>query len=142
MPGVKNRLQPEASAELMLDAVSPALTTKNWLIGSDVPGVLPFAQLGPDALVRSDGRNTRYFPVLSMNRYGTSRETGVVASVVSGGLGNVFDGAPPTPENTMFHTPPAQLPRLVSRVYHCCCETDDAWAETLVSAMWPPLAEP
>jgi hypothetical protein len=135
MPGVKNRLQPEASAELMVEAVSPALTTKNWLIGSDVPGVLPLAQLGPEALVRSDGRNTRYLPVPSMNRYGTSRETGVVPSVVSGGFGNVFDGAPPVPENTMFQTPPVQLPKLESRVYHCCCETDEVWPETLVSAM-------
>src|ERR1041384_245008 len=135
MPGVKNRLQPEARAELMLAAVAPALTTKNWLIGSDVPGVLPLAQLGPEALVRSEGRNTRYLPVLSMNRYGTSRETGGVATVVSGGLGNVFEGAPLTPENTMFNTPPDQVPRLESRVYHCCCETDEAWAETLVSAM-------
>src|ERR1700755_2974967 len=90
MPGVKNRLQPEASMELIVAAVVPGLTTKNWLIGSEVPGVhTPGAQLAPEALVRSEGRNTWYLPALSMNRYGTSREIGVVASVVSGGLGNV-----------------------------------------------------
>src|SRR5882757_2877269 len=111
MPGVKNRLQPAASMELIVAAVVAESTKKNWLMGSEVPGVLtPGAQLAPDALLRSDGRNTRYLPVPSMKRYGTSRETGVVASVVSGGLGNVLAGAPTVPENTMFHTPPAQLP--------------------------------
>ena len=70
-----------------------------------------------------------------MNRYGTSRETGVVPNVVSGGFGNVFAGAPVVPENTMFHTPPDQLPKLVSRVYHCCWEIDAVWPETFVSAM-------
>jgi len=40
----------------------------------------------------------------------------------------------------MFHTPPAQLPSVLSRVYHCCWETEAAWPLTLVSAMKPPLA--
>ncbi len=70
-----------------------------------------------------------------MYRYGTSRETGVAARVVSGGFGKVFAGAPCTPEKTMFQTPPAQLPRLLSRVYHCCWETEDAWPVTFVSAI-------
>jgi hypothetical protein len=35
----------------------------------------------------------------------------------------------------MFQTPPAQLPKVLSRVYHCCCETEAVWPETLVSAM-------
>ena len=35
----------------------------------------------------------------------------------------------------MFQTPPAQLPRLLSRVYHCCCEMDAVSPETFVSAM-------
>ena len=39
-------------------AVLDGVATKNRLIGSDAPGVGPPFQLGPDALVRSDGRNT------------------------------------------------------------------------------------
>ena len=45
-----------------------------------------------------------------------SRATGVVASVVIGGLGKLCAGAPFTPENTMFHTEPDQLPRVLSLV--------------------------
>lgn len=48
----------------------------------------------------------------------------MVASTVSGGAGKVLAGAPWTPEKTMFHTPPSQLPRPLSRVYHCCWEID------------------
>jgi hypothetical protein len=55
---VKNRLQPCASAALICAAVSDGVATKKSLIGIDVPGVEPLAQLGPDALVRSDGANT------------------------------------------------------------------------------------
>src|SRR5687768_9821285 len=101
----------------------------------EVPGVEPFAQLAPDALVRNDGVKTRYLPALSRYRYGTSRETGVVARVVSGGFGNVVGGAPGVPEKTMFQTPPAQLPRLLSRMYHCCCEMEAVWPDTFESAM-------
>src|SRR5579859_868348 len=57
-PGVKNRLQPWASAALSCAAVLDGVATKNWLIGSEVPGVGPLFQLGPDAFVRNDGRNT------------------------------------------------------------------------------------
>jgi len=55
---VKSRLQPSASALLMVAALIDGSATKNWLIGTEVPGVGPLAQLGPDALVRSDGSNT------------------------------------------------------------------------------------
>jgi len=57
---VKNMLQPWASAALIccrwwLDGVA----TKNWLIGSEVPGVEPLAQLAPDAFVpAATARNT------------------------------------------------------------------------------------
>ena len=74
-------------------------------------------------------------PEESTYRYGTSRAVGVVASVVIGGLGKLWAGAPVTPENTMFHTEPLQLPKLLSAEYHCCCDTLDTWPETLVSAM-------
>jgi hypothetical protein len=55
---VKNRLQPCASAALICAAVSDGVATKNWLIGTEVPGVGPLAQLGPDAFVRKLGRKT------------------------------------------------------------------------------------
>ncbi len=42
----------------MVAALIDGSATKNWLIGTEVPGVGPFAQLGPEALVRSDGSNT------------------------------------------------------------------------------------
>ena len=59
----------------------------------------------------------------------------MVARVVIGGVGKLCAGAPVTPENTMFQTEPDQLPKLLSLEYHCCCDTEDAWPETLVSAM-------
>ncbi len=68
MPGVKNRLHPLASAVLIVAAESVGLATKKLLIGSEVPGVLPLAQLGPEALVRSEGRKTRYLPAESRYR--------------------------------------------------------------------------
>ena len=48
-------MQPSASAALICAAVSDGGATKKSLIGTDVPGVEPLAQLGPDAFVRSDG---------------------------------------------------------------------------------------
>ena len=39
-------------------AVLDGVATKNWLIGSEVPGVEPLAQLAPDAFVRRLGTNT------------------------------------------------------------------------------------
>ena len=59
----------------------------------------------------------------------------MVASVVIGGLGKLCAGAPFTPENTMFQTEPDQLPKLLSREYHCCCDTVETWPVTLLSAM-------
>ena len=64
-----------------------------------------------------------------------SRAVGVVARVVIGGLGKLCAGAPFTPENTMFHTEPLQLPKLLSFEYHCCWETLEAWPVTMLSAM-------
>ena len=59
----------------------------------------------------------------------------MVASVVIGGVGKLCAGAPFTPENTMFHTEPFQLPKLLSLEYHCCCDAEETWPVTLVSAM-------
>jgi len=55
---VKNRLQPWANAALICAAVLDGVATKNWLIGSEVPGVVPLAQLAPDAFVRKLGAKT------------------------------------------------------------------------------------
>lgn len=40
------------------------------------------------------------------------------------GAGNVVAGAPVTPEKTMFQLEPFQLPMVLSREYHCCCDAD------------------
>src|SRR5271155_1416480 len=42
----------------------------------------------------------------------------------------------------MFQTPPAQLPSVLFRVYHCCCEQGLTLPVTTVSLMNPPLAFP
>ena len=55
--------------------------------------------------------------------------------MVYGGFGKVFAGAPCTPEKTMFQTRVAELPRLLSRVYHCCWENGLHWPTTRLSAM-------
>ncbi len=47
---------------------------------------------------------------------------GLVGRVVYGGFWKLLAGAPCTPENTMFQTEPFQLPMVLSRVNHCCCE--------------------
>src|SRR3954454_24921839 len=109
--------RPCASAWLIFAAPSEGRATKNWLIGIDVPAVVPLVQLAPDAFVRNAGTNTRYLPAPSTYRNGFSRETGVDPSVVYGGLGKLCAGAPWTPENTMFQTEPVQLPNVLSREY-------------------------
>src|ERR1700722_3387512 len=57
--GVKKRLHPWASAALICAAVSDGVATKNWLIGTDVPGGGPFAPRGPGGLGRRDGARQR-----------------------------------------------------------------------------------
>src|SRR5690606_27343305 len=42
----------------------------------------------------------------------------------------------------MFHTALPQLPMVLSRVYHCCCEYGRICPLTRLSAMYPPLAQP
>ena len=49
--------------------------------------------------------------------------TGLVASVVYGGLGKpLASGAPETPEKTWFQTPFVQNPTLLFRTRNCCWE--------------------
>ena len=48
----------------------------------DVPGVAPPAQVVPDEFVCTEGAKTFSFPAESTYRYGASRVTGLVESVV------------------------------------------------------------
>ncbi len=100
-----------------------------------VPGV--FGHVTPVEFVRSDGTNTWYLFDESMYRYGFSRVTGVVDSVVQL-FEKSFAGAPCTPENTMFQFPPCQLPSEEFRVYHCCWDPLVTVPSTFESAMYPP----
>src|SRR5687768_9898031 len=87
------------------------------------PGVMPAPQETPRVLVRASGTRTWYRPRESRYRYGFSRLTGVVSSVVYGGDGKpASSGAPTVPANTWFHTPLDQLPSSLLRVSHCCCD--------------------
>src|SRR3954447_13771046 len=87
------------------------------------PWVSSTAQDVPLELCCAAGTRTLYLPLPSTNRYGFSRLTGVVASVVYGGFGKpASDGAPSTPANTWFQTPLDQPPLWLLRINHCCCE--------------------
>src|SRR5689334_10554624 len=101
---------------------------------------MPLAHVMPRESRRADGTRTLYFPRESTKRYGFSRLTGVVSSVVYGGDGNPASaGAPTTPEKTWFQTPFDQLATSLLRVSHCCCEPLVV-AGSFESAMKPPLA--
>src|ERR671924_1575814 len=140
MPGVSSRFMPRASASLISSTESDGVATKKSLSGSVRPGVVPEAHETPLEPVRADGTRTAYSPCPSTNRYGFSRLTGVVASVVYGGSGNVAsDGAPSTPAKTWFQTPFDQPAIRLLRVSHCCCEPLITVGR-FESAMKPPLA--
>src|SRR3954468_12822417 len=101
---------------------------------------MPLPHEMPRLSVFTDGTRTFQRPRSSTNRYGFSRLTGVVSSVVYGGSGKpASDGAPSTPPNTWFHTPLDHPPMMLLRVIHCCWEplTTNGSRE---SAMKPPLA--
>ena len=92
------------------------MATKKSDSGIDRPAVPPADQLVPAEFRRAAGTNTRYCPLPSTYRYGFSRLTGVLASVVYGPpqlgcAGKHWAGAPVTPEKTWFHTPLLQLVR-------------------------------
>src|SRR5205814_2657080 len=72
-----------------------------------------------------------------------SRTSGVCATVVCGGWGQALPaGALSVPTNTMFHTPPDQLPNCALREIHCCWLPEVTWLSILLSAMKPPLDQP
>ena len=101
---------------------------------------MPLAHEMPRVFFWADGTRTLYSPFASTKRYGFSRLTGVVASVVYGGFGKVeSSGAPTTPEKTWFHTPLDQPATSLFRVSHCCCDPLTTKG-SLESAMKPPLA--
>src|SRR5688500_18454809 len=129
MPSEKTRWQPSSSRALMVAALSEGRATNTLLKLTEVPAIgLPMFQLAPVALVRRFGRNSRYWPAPSRYMYGTSREVGVAPTFVwwtpEGAVEKLVAGAPVVPENTMFQLLPDQLPRLLSLVYHCCCDAD------------------
>src|SRR5581483_4778751 len=120
---------------------------KNLLIGRDEPGVGPFAQVVLEVFVCTEGTKTLSFPLESVNKYGASRVTGLVASVVYGpphddAAGKHWAGAPTTPENTWFQTPLVQPSSRLFLTIHCCCEPlSTVLPSNSESAMKPPLAK-
>ena len=65
-----------------------------------------------------------------------------MSTVVYGGFGKLWPGAPCTPANTMFQFDPFQLPIWSSREIHCCCEPEFTEPVTTLSARKPPLDQP
>src|SRR4029453_17087143 len=97
MPGVRIRLFLCASALFSVATLLDGLAMKKSEIGLAWPGVWPFAHVTPELSVWTSGTQTLKLPFASTYRNGFSRERGVVARVVWGGLGNACAGAPPTP---------------------------------------------
>src|SRR5437660_5069371 len=131
----------------MVAAESLGWAMKNLLIGSDEPGVAPFAQVVLEVFVCTEGTKTLSFPLESVNRYGASRVSGLVDSVVYGppqedAAGKHWAGAPTTPENTWFQTPLLQPVIWLFLMIHCCCEPLVILLPVIFeSAMKPPLAK-
>ena len=105
-PGVSSRCLPRASWLLIACTESDGLATKKSLIGRVRPGVRPSAHVDA-AGVRPGGGHADVDSrrCASTNRYGFSRLTGVVSSVVYGGLGNagVVRGADDAREDLVPH---------------------------------------
>src|SRR5689334_15109691 len=124
MPGVNSRCRPWERARLRVLAESPGRATWNADSGMPCPAALPEAQVVPVELRRRAGTKTWYEPWASTVRKGFSRTTGVRSTVVIGGLGKLWAGAPWVPTKTMFQLAPVQLPKVSLRDSHCCCEPD------------------
>src|SRR4051812_4711813 len=123
MPGVMRTCLPRASAAFItvaLRALLSGLMIAKSESGSEAPRGAPPSHVTPRELVRSAGTNTLHLPRASTYRKGFSRTTGVVSTVVCGGVGKLFDGAPSVPTNTMFQFDPFQPPSALLRVSHCC----------------------
>src|SRR2546423_6308307 len=135
------RFFPCARASLSTSTLSDGFATKKFEIGIECPGVGPLAQVVPVPFVCTSGTNTLQASFAPTVRYGASRDTGFVASVVYGGLGNDCGGAPVTPAKTWFQTPFVHESTSLFRTRNCCC---DPFKTTLSlnfeSAAKPPLA--
>src|SRR5258708_22264834 len=121
------RSSPLANGLLIVAAELLGWAMKSLLIGIDEPGVAPFAKVVPEVFVWTEGTKTLSFPLESVYRYGSSRVTGLVASVVYGpphddAAGKHWAGAPTTPENTWFQTPLLQPVIWLFLISHRCCE--------------------
>src|SRR5215217_5496048 len=127
-------------------AASPGCATKMSSAAIELPGVGPEAHVVPAVLVWTAGTKIRYRPSVSAYRYGASRVTGLVASVVYGPphgawAGKHCAGAFTTPEKTWFQTPLVQPSISLLRTSHCCCDPFTIVAPlNCESAMNPPLA--
>jgi hypothetical protein len=67
---------------------------------------------------------------------------GVRSITVYAGFGNVPSGAFSQPTKTMFQTALPQLPHVLLRDSHCCCDAGTILPSTTESARNPPLAQP
>src|SRR5882762_3680133 len=132
---------PFARALLIAWTPSDGFAMKKLEIGSECPGVWPFAQVVPEPFVCASGTNTLQLSLASTVKNGFSREVGFEASVVYGGLGKPCAGAFVTPAKTWFQTPFVQPSMSLLRVSHCCCEPlRIVLLLNCESAMKPPLA--
>src|SRR5665213_51161 len=140
------RFLPWRSASLIVPAESVGSAMKKFLIGTETPGVWPPPHVVPAELCCTAGTNTLKWFFESSYRYGASRVTGLVASVVYGPQpfgtpGKHWAGAPTTPEKTWFQTPFDQPSSLLFLTSHCCCEPLTTAPSNCESAMKPPLAK-
>src|SRR3982751_4322303 len=67
---------------------------------------------------------------------------GAEPTVVYGGDGDDWAGAPGLPTKPWFQFEPFQLPIWELRVMNCCCDPDWIWLSILESAMKPPEDQP
>src|SRR2546423_13019384 len=116
------RFFPCARALLIAWTLSDGFATKKSEIGIECPGVEPLAQVVPVPPVCTSGTKTLQSSFASTVRYGASRDTGFVASVVYGGRGNGCGGAPAAPAKTRVRTPVLPEAASLFRTRDCCCD--------------------
>ena len=84
MPGVRMRFRPELNAALIVAAESVGCGNEELRHWDGQAGRRALAHVVPTELNCTEGTKTLSFPAESMYRYGASRVTGLVASVVYG----------------------------------------------------------
>src|SRR6185436_1707703 len=113
MPGVMRRCLPRASAAFITAAlflVLSALMISKSAMGNLLPRGAPDSHVVLRELERRAGTKTFHSPRVPTYRKGFSRTAGVTSTVVYGGVGKLFAGAPVVPTNTMFQLEPVQRP--------------------------------